>query len=121
FMQTIVSSAPLGNIDLILNLTGTQQFFDAVVCEADTQRGKPDPQVFLVAADKLHVPPANCLVMEDAVAGVQAAKAGGMKCIAVRFVGHHGADKLKAAGADLVIDSLEQVSVGTVRELLQPD
>ena len=118
FKQAIGSSAPRGNIDLILNLTGTQQFFDAVVSEADTQRGKPDPQVFLVAADKLHVPPANCLVMEDAVAGVQAAKAGGMKCIAVTFVGHHPEQLLKEAGADLIVKNLEQVSVPMLRQIL---
>ena len=63
----------------------------------DTTRGKPDPQVFLVAAEKLGVPPARCVVLEDAVAGVEAAKAGGMKCVAVTFVGHHPAEKLKAA------------------------
>ena len=83
----------------------------------DTQRGKPDPQVFQVAAAKLHVEPARCVVFEDAVAGVQAAKAGGMKCIAVRFVGHHSEEALKQAGADLVVRTLEAVSVETVRLL----
>src|SRR6266404_1563900 len=75
FKQAIGSSAPRGNLDLILELTATGRYFDAVVSGQDTERGKPDPQVFLVAAQKLHVQPANCLVMEDAVAGVQAAKA----------------------------------------------
>ena len=63
--------------------------------------------------------PGRCLVVEDAVAGVQAAKAGGMKCLAVRFVGHHPAEKLQAAGADLVVPSLAEVSVETVHRLLQ--
>jgi beta-phosphoglucomutase len=57
--------------------------------------------------------------MEDAVAGVQAAKAGGMKCIAVRFVGHHPEEKLTAAGADRVVRTLEEVSVGLVQQLLR--
>src|SRR5262245_8645521 len=117
FKQAVGSSAPRANLELILRLTDTQLFFDAVVSMEDTQRGKPDPQVFLVAAQKLGVPPARCVVVEDAVAGVQAAKAGGMKCIAVRFVGHHPADKLQAAGADLVVPSLADVSVETVRRL----
>src|SRR5204863_6641857 len=116
--QAVGSSAPRANLELILRLTDTQPFFDAVVSMEDTQRGKPDPQVFLVAAQKLGVPPARCVVVEDAVAGVQAAKAGGMKCIAVRFVGHHPADKLKAAGADLVVKNLEEVSVADVGFLL---
>jgi beta-phosphoglucomutase len=116
--QAIGSSAPLANLDLILALTDTRRFFDAIVSAEDTQRGKPDPQVFLVAADKVGVPPARCVVMEDAVAGVQAAKAAGMKCVAVRFVGHHPADALAAAGADLVVPSLEQVDVPAVWRLL---
>ncbi len=80
----------------------------------ETQRGKPDPQVFLIAADKLRIRPSRCLVIEDAVVGVQAAKAGGMKCIAVNFVGHHPPALLKSAGADFVVKSLEEVSVQTV-------
>jgi len=51
------------------------------------------------------------------VAGVQAAKAGGMKCVAVRFVGHHPVEKLRGAGADLVVESLERVTVEDVRRL----
>jgi beta-phosphoglucomutase len=81
----------------------------------DTTRGKPDPQVFLVAAEKLGVPQERCLVLEDAVAGVQAAKAGGMKCVAVTFVGHHSAEKLKEAGADRVVQCFTEV---TAAELL---
>src|SRR5262245_24940672 len=79
-LQAIGSSAPLANVDLILELTGTRRFFAAVSSAEDTQRGKPDPQVFQVAAAKLGVAPSRCVVMEDAPAGVQAAKAGGMKC-----------------------------------------
>ena len=118
FKQAVGSSAPRANLELILRLTDTQRFFDAVVSMEDTQRGKPDPQVFLVGAEKLGVPPTRCVVVEDAVAGVQAAKAGGMKCIAVRFVGHHTAEKLQVAGADMIVASLEEVSVETVRRLL---
>ncbi len=118
FRQAIGSSAPRANLDLILGLTRTAELFDAVVSSEDTQRGKPDPQVFLVAAERLGLPPRRCVVVEDAVAGVEAAKAGGMKCIAVSFVGHHPEEKLRAAGADLVTPTLEQVSVDTVRRLL---
>lgn len=119
FRQAIGSSAPRANVDLILDLTRTAPLFQAVVSMEDTQRGKPDPQVFLVAAERLGVAPARCVVMEDAPAGVQAAKAGGMKCVAVRFVGHHPEDRLRDAGADLVVASLDQVSVPTVRHLLR--
>jgi beta-phosphoglucomutase len=118
FKQAIGSSAPRGNLELILDLTRTASFFEAVVSMEDTQRGKPDPQVFLVAAQRLGVPPARCTVFEDAVAGVQAAKAGGMKCIAVAFVGHHPEDSLQSAGADRVVKTLESVDVALVHSLL---
>jgi beta-phosphoglucomutase len=120
FKQAIGSSAPRANLDLILRLTQARPFFDAVVSMEDTRRGKPNPEVFLVAAAKLGVEPARCVVLEDAVAGVEAAKAGGMKCIAVSFVGHHPEDKLRLAGADLVVKTLERVSVDTVRRLFTP-
>ena len=119
FRQAIGSSAPRANLELILRLTGVERFFSAVVAMEDVQRGKPDPQVFQVAAQRLGVPPGRCVVFEDATAGVQAAKAGGMKCIAIRFVGHHSAEALRQAGADLVTDSLERVSAETVRRLLE--
>jgi beta-phosphoglucomutase len=118
FRQAIGSSAPRGNLELILRLTNVAPFFQAIVAMEDTQRGKPDPEVFLVAAQRLGVPPARSLVLEDAVAGVEAAKAAGMRCIAVTFVGHHAEDRLRAAGADLVAPTLEQVSVQTVRSLI---
>ena len=119
YPQAIGSSAPRGNLDLILALTRTEPFFDAVVSQEDTQRGKPDPQVFLVAAERMGVAPPRCVVLEDAPAGVQAAKAGGMKCIAVGFVGHHTEATLRAAGADRVVHALQEVTVPEVRSLVQ--
>jgi beta-phosphoglucomutase len=119
FAQAIGSSAPRANLELILRLTGAEPFFQAAVSMEDTQRGKPDPQVFLVAAERVGVPPGRCVVVEDAVAGVEAARAGGMKCIAVRFVGHHPEDALRRAGADLVVSSLEEVSARSVADLFR--
>jgi beta-phosphoglucomutase len=100
-------------------LTQTEQFFQAVVSVEDIQRGKPDPQIFQLAANRLAVAPDHCLVFEDAVAGVQAAKAAGMKCIAVLFAGQHSAAALVRGGADRVVKSLEEVSVASVSQLLE--
>lgn len=116
--QAIGSSAPRANLDLILEITASAPFFQAVVSMEDTRKGKPDPEVFLCAADKLHVPPQRCLVIEDAPVGVQAARAGGMRCIAVTFVGHHDPKVLQAAGAELIVPSLEKISAHEVRRLL---
>ncbi len=113
--QAIGSSAPRRNLELILQLTGTTALFDAVIAMEDTTRGKPDPEVFLQAARRLDVPPARCVVLEDAPVGVQAAKAGGMYAIGVTFIQHHSAEKLWAAGADLVVPSLEKLDVRALR------
>jgi beta-phosphoglucomutase len=119
FRQAIGSSAPRANLDLILKLTDSGPFFDAVVSMEDTQRGKPDPQVFQVAASRLGVAPEHSVVFEDAVAGVQAAKAGGMRCVAVRFLAHHPEEALRKAGADVVVPTLEDVSPAHVIALLR--
>lgn len=81
-IKTAVGSASK-NTPLILEKTGLAKLFDAVSCGLDTQKSKPDPKVFLIAADRLQVPYAECLVIEDSDAGIQAAKAGGMLALAV--------------------------------------
>ncbi len=117
--QGLGSSAPRANLDLILKHTSTTARFTAIVSGDDVSRGKPDPEVFLKAAAKLGVPPERCVVFEDAPAGVEAAKAAGMACVGVTFVGHHPADRLTAAGAELVVSSLETVTVEQVTRLAE--
>jgi beta-phosphoglucomutase len=116
--QAIGSSAPRANIELILRMTRTTPCFAAVVSMEDTTRGKPDPEVFLMGAHRLGIPPARCIVLEDAPAGIQAAKAGGMRAVGVTFVGHHSVENLQAAGADLVVPTLEQVTTEKMLEML---
>jgi beta-phosphoglucomutase-like phosphatase (HAD superfamily) len=81
---------------------------DADVSGRDLPRGKPDPMIFLVAAEELGATPARCFVAEDAAAGVQAAKAGGMAALGVARLGN--TELLANAGADLVVRSLDEVS-----------
>ena len=81
--QAIASSAPRQNVDVMLELIGLSGAFDAIVSAEDVTLGKPDPQVFLTAAQKLGVPAAKAVVVEDAAAGVEAAHRAGMKVIGV--------------------------------------
>lgn len=118
FRQAVGSSAPRNNIDLILEMTRVNRHIQAIVAMEDTRRGKPDPEVFVLAAHRLDVKPSRCVVIEDAPVGVQAAKAGGMRAIAVTCVGHHPVEKLQAAGADLVVATLERLSVSQIQSLL---
>jgi beta-phosphoglucomutase len=118
FRQAIGSSAPRANLEMILDQTGIRDLLGAVVAAEDTSRGKPDPQVFLLGAEKLGVPPSRCVVFEDAPAGIQAARAGGMKAIGVGFVGHHSADTLIQAGAHRVVHSLNEIDVSGIEQLI---
>jgi beta-phosphoglucomutase len=82
--------------------------FDADISGRDLPRGKPDPMIFLAAAEELSAPPSRCFVVEDAVAGVQAAKAGAMTALGVARLGDE--KMLADAGADLVVATLDEVS-----------
>ena len=81
--QAIASSAPRANVEVVLEVTGLGSYFDAIVSAEDVTAGKPDPQVFLKAADRLGIPPSRCIVVEDATAGVEAARRAGMRSIGV--------------------------------------
>ena len=86
--------------------------FDADLSGTDVPRGKPDPALFLLAAKALDVPPAQCVVLEDAPAGIAAARAGGMASVDIARLGDEAL--LQAAQADLVITSLDQVDTAAI-------
>ena len=85
--QAIASSAPRANIGVMLEALGIASHFDLIAASEDVTVGKPDPQVFLVAASRLDVPPSQCVVVEDAAAGVEAARRAGMPSVGVRAQG----------------------------------
>jgi beta-phosphoglucomutase len=88
--------------------------FSVNVCGRDLPHGKPAPDIFLLAAAELRLPPAACFVVEDAPAGVEAARAGGMMALGVARL--HDADLLQAARADLVVTSLDDVAIDMLAE-----
>ena len=79
----VATSAPPGNIVFTLDDLDLRRHFDAVVGAADVKQGKPHPDVFLKAAEKLGVAPANCVVFEDAPMGVEAARRAGMRAVVI--------------------------------------
>jgi beta-phosphoglucomutase len=115
FHLAIGSSTPRANVDLILGELGFQPFFEAIASGEDVIKGKPDPQVFLLAAERLGVPPERCVVIEDAVAGVQAALNAGMKALAVTT--NHSSEALRHAHR--VVDRLTEVSAVDFLALLE--
>ena len=87
--------------------------FDVIITGNDVTKGKPDPQVFFMAAEKMAVEPKNCVVFEDAVLGVEAAKRAGMKCVGIDRYGKP--ERLKKA--DLVVSDLGEVNIEKIKEL----
>src|SRR5580704_10525048 len=110
WLQAVASSAPRKNIEVVLDAMGLAGFFDALVSAEDVTAGKPDPQVFQKGAERLGMPPARCIVVEDAVPGVEAARRAGMRCIGVSRKG-------LLDGADVVVRSLVDLPVRAFEEL----
>lgn len=113
----IGTSTPRANVECVLGLTGLAPFFQSIVAAEDVTRGKPDPQVFLTGARRLGAGPAAAVVFEDAHAGLRAAKAGGMKAVAVTTT--HPAASLAAESPDLIVDSLAEIDLARLRSLWQ--
>jgi len=114
FRLAIGTSTPRANVDLILESLHFFPYFQAIISAENVSIGKPDPQVFLLAAAALDRPPAHCVVVEDAVAGVQAALSGGMHALAVTT--NHSRHDLRHAAR--VVDSLAEVGPEAFLELI---
>jgi beta-phosphoglucomutase family hydrolase len=102
WLQALATSAPRGNIDAVFAALGIGEYFDAAISSEEVRAGKPEPDVFLTAAAKMGVAPRDCVVIEDAPAGIEAARRAGMKSVGV-LTTHR---ELKA---DLVAPSLDQL------------
>ncbi len=117
FALAVASSAPPENVELTLERLGVHGCFGAAVTGRDVSRGKPDPEVFLLAAERLGVPPARCIVVEDAPPGVLAAHRGGMKAVALLSTGRRRED-FDEARPELVVTSLRELSPSVFEQLL---
>ena len=103
--MAVASSASPENIDFIIDALEIRSYFEYLVSGANIPR-KPDPAVFLTAAQNLGLAPARCLVIEDSVAGIEAARQAGMRCLAVATT--YPAEML--GGANLVVSDLSQLN-----------
>jgi beta-phosphoglucomutase len=114
FRTAVGSSGPPLNVQRAIQGLELVAAFDAVVTGRDVKRSKPDPECFLLAAERLSIPPSRCVVFEDAPAGITAAKAAGMRCIAITSKGH---TPERQSEADLIVPSVRDVTVAAVRAL----
>ncbi len=114
FLMAVGSSTPQVNLDFMIERIGVKDYFDAFVTKEDVIRGKPAPDTFLKAAEKLSLLPGRCVVVEDAVKGVAAGKAAGMPVVAVTTTW----SRADLAQADVVVDSLVQIKADDFIRLL---
>jgi len=110
FELALVSSAPKENIDFVIGELGIEGYFDCIVYGREVAESKPSPQIYLLAAQKLGAEPKDYIVIEDSPLGIKAAKAAGMRCLAVTNT--HLKEELNEA--DQVVDSLEDVDLITL-------
>jgi len=110
--RAVASTARRDWVHSILGRLGVAGAFQAIVTGDDAPRGKPHPDVYLLAAGRLGLPPGECLALEDSAPGVQAARAAGMRCIAAPNFLTRLQD---LSAADPVLDSLEQVTLELIR------
>jgi len=110
--QAVVSSAPRKNITTILEVLGRLETFAVLVCAEDVGQGKPHPEGCITASQKLGVSPANCIVLEDAQAGLEAASRAGMACVGVLSTQDY------LSNANRIVNSLEELSLADIEALL---
>lgn len=103
------------NVRLVLEKAGIAEEFAAIVGGDDVSNGKPHPDIFLLAAKRLGVPPAACVVIEDAISGVAAAKAGGFVCIGLDRTGQTE----RLAGADVIVDSMSRLTPRDIENFMR--
>lgn len=116
FKIALASSAPIENIQLLSTGLGIENYFQTIISDKDVTEGKPSPQGFLLAAQRLGVEPKKCIVIEDSVAGVTAAKRAGMHCLAIT----NTHPRRSLTGADLIVDTLETVTANDLDGLVKP-
>ena len=109
FQLGVASASRISFVELVLSELGIRDYFHAVTSANEVPKGKPDPAVFLLAARKLSTEPKDCVVIEDAVSGMTAAKRAGMRCIGLVRQAIEGV----VYPADVIVDHLRKISLET--------
>jgi beta-phosphoglucomutase family hydrolase len=113
-LVAVGSSAPVENIDFVLDKLQIRDYFDVVVIAAMVQRAKPAPDIYLKTAELLNVKPENCLVFEDALAGIAAARSAGMKVVGVAT----SLPKERLVETDLIINDFTGITIDVIKQII---
>ena len=111
------SSGPRENVEFVLRECHIEPYFEVRISGDMVTRCKPDPEIFLTAAARLGLEPSECLVFEDAISGVRAAKAAGMKVIALTTT--HTREQLEEVGAEIVVEDFRPITLDTIFALYE--
>ena len=114
FKLAIASGANRAFIDAVLEKLGISSFFQAIISWENVAKGKPDPEAYIKTSQKLGISPSDCVAIEDSSSGIMAAKAAGMRCVALRMPSTASHD---VSMADLVINSLSELSTESLSGL----
>ncbi|WP_080057488.1 HAD family hydrolase [Spirosoma aerolatum] len=114
--MAVGTSAPESNVGFTLDGTQLRPYFDAIVDASMIHKGKPDPEIYLTAAQRVGVEPSRCVVFEDAFAGIEAGLRAGMSVIALATT--HTRSELADKGASLIIDDFSQLTLEQVQTLI---
>ncbi|MDF2506004.1 HAD family hydrolase [Clostridium sp.] len=114
FKLAVASSSPINVIETVVESIGLEKCFDVLISGDYVERSKPNPDVFLYAAEKLRINPKNCLVVEDSHNGSIAAKRAGMKCVGYKNINSENQD---LSSADLIMDSFNKVHLEELKNL----
>ncbi len=115
FKVGLATSSSKQSVSLILKHFDIKHYFDAMVTAEDVRLGKPYPDPYIKAAEKLHIKANQCLVIEDTIHGITAAKTAGAKCIAVSNTFHK--KRLRETSADHIVESLSKLSIDEIKKL----
>lgn len=115
--SAVGSSGYKANVDFVLDKCNIRRYFEATVAGDEVTRCKPDPEIYLTAAAKLGLAPCECIVFEDAEAGIEAAKRAGMKVVALATT--FDREFLATTDADMIIGDFRDISVEQLRTLVE--
>ncbi len=115
YKTAVGTSAPKSNVDFILDNLDIKKHFDVIVDDTAVTRGKPDPEIYLKVSEKLDISPKNCVVIEDAYHGIEAAHNAGMRVIGITTT--YDADKLTTA--DKIVRNLKEINTEHIEILIK--
>ena len=118
--MAVASSAMTKNVEFIVDVLGFRHYFRHLVTGDEVRHAKPDPEIYIKAAEKLEIQPSRCVAFEDSFVGVESAKRAGMICVAIAST-FPLSELRERTHADLAVESFEQLNLGMLRGLFRAD